>query len=159
VNLLPRLLILATLSVACGVSIPVLAATACTVTTTDVAFGSYSPFNNTSRESIGSVGVICTAQVGQTITYAIKLTSGSGSFAARQMASGASRLGYNLFTDSPRTLVWGDGTGGTSIVSDSYNVATSPTAHSYAVYGRILAGQTQARVGNYSDNITVTVTY
>jgi spore coat protein U-like protein len=135
------------------------AATTCSVTTTGVAFGTYSPLGNNTRDSVGGIDVSCSAQAGSTVSYAITLTAGTGSYASRQMASGADRLAYNLFTDSPRSLVWGDGTGGTSIVSDSYTLATSPMVRSYNAYGRIPGGQSQARVGSYSDNLVITVTY
>jgi spore coat protein U-like protein len=103
--------------------------------------------------------VSCTDAVGNNVSYAIALTSGTGSYAARQLASGADRLGYNLFKDSARTLVWGDGTSGTSTLSDSYTLAVSPTVRAYPVYGRIPGGQNLTKVGTYGDSITVTVTY
>jgi spore coat protein U-like protein len=152
-------LLAATVVLACAAPGLARGATACTVSTTGIAFGTYSPIGNGSRESVGSVDVSCSATAGGTVSYAITFTAGAGTYSARQMASGANRLAYNLFTDSPRTLVWGDGSGGTSFVSDRYSLVTSPTARSYNVYGRIPGGQTRARVGSYSDNITVTVTY
>jgi spore coat protein U-like protein len=155
----PSLLLPAILALAAGAPSLVQAATACMASTTSVAFGAYSPISYTSRESTGSVEVSCTDQVGNTVSYTITLTAGTGRYAARELASGANRLGYNLFTDSPRTLVWGDGTGGTSTVSDSYTLAASPTLRSYTVYGRIPGGQNQTPVGTYADSITVTVTY
>jgi spore coat protein U-like protein len=155
----PRLLAPALIALACAAPGLALGATACTVSTLGVAFGAYSSIRNISRESTGSIDVSCTDQVGNTVSYAIALTAGTGSYSARQMASGANRLAYNLFTDSARTLVWGDGTGGTSILSDSYTLATSPTVRSYPVYGRIPGGQNLTKVGTYSDSITVTVTF
>jgi spore coat protein U-like protein len=156
---LPNLLMPAIFSLVCSAPSLVQAATACTVSTTSVAFGTYSSIRNVSRESTGSVDVSCTDTVGNTVSYAIALTPGTGSYAARQLASGADRLGYNLFTDSARTLVWGDGTSGTSTVSDSYRLVVSPTARAYPVYGLIPGGQNLTRVGSYSDSITVSVSY
>lgn len=135
------------------------AATLCTVTTTAVAFGAYRSLSGLARESSGSVDVNCTAQIGSAVSYTITLTAGTGTYASRQLASGANRLGYNLFKDSAYSLVWGDGTGGSSSVSDSYTLAAPPTLRSYTVYGRIPGGQNLTRVGAYSDSVTVTVSY
>ncbi len=69
------------------------------------------------------------------------------------MAKGADRLNYNLYTNSSHTIVWGDGTGVTVTVSG--NAATA----SHTVYGRIAGSQNAARLGAYTDSITVTVTF
>jgi spore coat protein U-like protein len=155
----PNLLMPAIFALACVAPGLAQAATACAASTTSVAFGTYSSIRSVSRESTGSVDVSCTDTVGKGVSYAIALTSGTGSYAARQLASGADHLGYNLFQDSARTLVWGDGTSGTSTLSDSYTLAVSPTVRSYPVYGRIPGGQNLTRVGSYGDSVTVTVTY
>lgn len=39
------------------------------------------------------------------------------SFSSRYMLSGANRLYYNMYTDAARTVVWGDGTAGSSTVN------------------------------------------
>jgi spore coat protein U-like protein len=132
---------------------------ACTVSIVPVAFGAYSPLSDASRESMGSVAVSCSDAVSSAVSYSIALGAGAGTYASRLMASGGYPLAYNLFTDPGRNLVWGDGTGGSSTVGDSYTIATSPTLRSYPVYGRIPGGQTQAHQGTYADSITVTVTF
>lgn len=135
------------------------AAPICSVATVPVAFGAYSPLSGTARESVGSVGVSCSDVASATVGYSISLSPGTGTYTSRVLTSGAHSLGYNLFVDSARTLVWGDGTGGSSSVGDSYTLAVSPTLRSYPVYGRIPAGQSHARVGSYGDSVTVTVSF
>src|SRR5258705_13899924 len=112
VNAAARALVLATILLAVTT---LSKAAVCTVSTPSVAFGSYSPLTGASRESIGGVDVTCSTLIVGTVSYAISLSAGTGPYAARQMASGAHSLGYNLFKDSARSLVWGDGTSGTSI--------------------------------------------
>jgi spore coat protein U-like protein len=82
-----------------------------------------------------------------------------GSFSNRQLRSGASLLRYNLYSDSARTQVWGDGSDGSTTVSDSLPLTTSSAIRSYTIYGRIPNGQQMAEVGSYFDTITVIVTY
>jgi spore coat protein U-like protein len=150
-----RALLLAALLATHGVAV----AAACSVSTVPVAFGAYSPLAAIARESVGSIDVSCGDPAAGSVSYAIALSAGAGTYASRVMASGGSFLAYNLFRDSARNLVWGDGTGGSVVVSDSYIVATSPTVRSYTVYGRIAGGQRQAAVGTYGDRIIVTVAF
>lgn len=132
----------------CALAMDAHAATTCNLTITDVAFGSYDVFTKTKTKSTGKVKVKCTASA----SYTISLSAGSGTFASRVMTSGRYQLDYNLYTDSAHTIVWGDGTAGTSTVSATGTGAT------YTVYGLVPALQNVA-VGDYSDTITVTVTY
>ena len=134
-------------------------AASCDVSTMSVAFGVYSPLSGASRESTGSVIVSCHEVLSGVVSYSITLSAGNGSYASRSMLSGGHALGYYLFKDSARTLVWGDGTGGSTLLGDSYTMILSPTTRTYPVYGRIPGGQTQARVGTYVDTIMVTVTF
>ncbi len=138
-------------------SIAAHAGTACTVSTSGVAFGSYDPISNATQDSNGTVTVTCTGDIGSPVSYTVSASAGTGSFATRQMASGINSLNYNLYTDSARTQVWGDGTGSTGVISDSYTFTTSPTVRTYAAYGRIPAPQNQVLSGSYADNVTATV--
>jgi len=80
------------------------------------------------------------------------LSSGHGTMLSRQMQSGAYSMTYNLYSDSLRSIIWGDGTSGTMLVS------TSGTSATYAVYGRIPAAQ-NLPAGSYNDSIAVTLTF
>lgn len=122
--------------------------TSCSAGATIVAFGSYDPFSSSPLDAVGSVSVTCNVSA----SYTIALSAGQGSFTTRSMLSGAHVLNYNLYTDSLRSQVWGDGTGATQ------TVAGSGTSSSYSVYGRMPALQ-NAYVGAYSDSVVVTVTY
>ncbi|WP_407809904.1 spore coat protein U domain-containing protein, partial [Staphylococcus aureus] len=78
----------------------------------------------------------------------------SGAALARQLRQSGHQLNYNLYTDNARTIVWGDGTGGTSKVSTPLNGLLSFSV-SVPVYGRIPARQWVA-AGPYSDSVVVT---
>ena len=69
------------------------------------------------------------------------------------MRSGTNQLNYNLYTDAARTVVWGNGSGTSSIQTVARNRTTTLN-----VYGQIPAGQ-DAVVGNYTDTILATVTF
>lgn len=135
------------------------AAAVCTVSTSGVAFGSFNPLPGQSADTNGTISVTCTGMAGDSATYTITINQGLGSFAARRMVSGANGLVYNLYKDSGCSQVWGDGSGGTSVVSDSVTLTSSSLTTNYVVYSRIASGQNTARANTYNDNLLVTLTY
>jgi spore coat protein U-like protein len=134
--------------------VPVAARAQCTVTATAVSFGTYLPFSGTPADSTGSVTVGCRLFG----PYTVSLNAGlhaSGSFSNRRMSSGPGFMSYQLYTNATRTTVWGDGTGGTSVVSAFCSRVCNTN---YSVYGRIPARQV-VNPGTYTDTILVTVTF
>lgn len=121
---------------------------ACSVNASTVAFGNYDVFAATPTDSTGNISVTCDTST----SYSIALSAGSGTISARALTGTSSTLYYNLYTDPARTLVWGDGTAGSTTVS---NTAVSG---SHTVYGRIPAGQ-NVTAGTYSDTLVITVTF
>lgn len=97
---------------------------------------------------------------GRTVNFVIKLTSGPGTYVNRLMenvSTPGEYLGYNLYTDAGRSLVWGDGTSGTvtfggQFVHPPANQTTSPIT----IYGRIPANQ-NVSAGNYATASPITV--
>lgn len=131
----------------------------CSVATSMVAFGNYNPISATTTTANGNVAVTCSALVLFTASYVISISAGnSGSFTTRFMNLGGVHLNYNLYTTGGFTSVWGDGTSGTSTVSDSYTAIALSMTKNYTVFGQLPALQTVG-VGSYTDSPTVTVTY
>ncbi len=123
--------------------------------TTAVVFGNYDVFSAANDDSIGSINYSCQG-VGNNVII-IYLNQGNAiSTFNRYMLSGASRLRYNLYLDSARTQVWGNGTSRTNI----YGPFNPPnkTNVTVSVYGRIVAQQ-DAAVGSYSDYVVATVNF
>lgn len=133
----------------------------CSVTTLPVAFGNYDPTSASNNDSgQGTVSVTCALISGlsATMSYDIALSAGTGTLSQRQMGAGGARLNYNLYSNSGRSTIWGDGTSGTVKVSDSYLLGLTNVTRPYTVYGSI-PKQQSATSGSYTDSITVTVTY
>jgi spore coat protein U-like protein len=120
------------------------------VSTSGLNFGTYDVFSPLNDDITGTISVNCPSGT----SYTLSLSSGFGTYAARTMTSGTNILGYNLFLDPTRLTIWGDGSAGTGTAS---GVGTG-TSTDTPVYGRIPAGQ-NVSVGNYSDVLTVTVTF
>ena len=130
----------------------------CRVSTTPVSFLNYDVFSNSPAYSTGTVAVDCNNPDHHPLPVTIAINrGGSGSFNPRQMrrAAGGDRLNYYLFTDASRAVIWGDGTGGTSTVT---NTVTRNSPWNATVYGMLPARQ-NVRVGSYSDRLLVTVTW
>ena len=105
-------------------------------------------------DQTSSISVTCTNTTPYTVGISAG-TNGGGTVITRKMkhATLADTVAYALFSDSARAVNWGDtsGTGWQSGIGNG-------TAQPYTVYGRV-AAQTTGAPGNYTDNVTVTVTY
>lgn len=136
-------------------------AATCTLSASGVAFGVYDPLAPAALDTTGTVQVTCTSTTPPHVTYEVQLDTGqTGSFAPRAMTSGTGQLTYNLYIDAARSAVWGDGTGGTTVVTADYNLTPpgSTQTDTYTVYGRAAAGQL-VTAGSYLDTITVTLVF
>lgn len=134
--------------------LPLLAHANCSVSATNVAFGTYDPFSGSALDSTGTVTVDCGTLTSTQYTVSLS-TGGNGTYFPRAMNSGGNTLPYNLYTDSAHTTIWGDGSGATATVSGSASLG-NPKNHT--VYGRIPGGENPV-VGSYADSITATVTF
>jgi spore coat protein U-like protein len=120
-----------------------------------MAFGVYDPGATAPTDTTGSFTYTCSSARARPVEIWLS-TGNGGSFNPRAMSKGADTLAYNLYSDSTRSTIWGDGTGGFA----SVNSVPTGSAHgaSLTVYGRIGAGQWVAP-GAYSDTITVTLNF
>jgi spore coat protein U-like protein len=125
----------------------------CTWTTqpTGVAFGTYSVFAPADDLSNVNFTISCTALRQASIALS---RGGSGTYTPRRMSGTAN---YNLWGDAGRTIIWGDGSGGTYTFS-AVNWSLGTLTYSGTICGSIPAGQDLAP-GSYSDTITATLSY
>ena len=131
--------------------------TACTMTTGDLAFGTYDPSTQADVTGTATITSTCTLGGGATITLSQGVNAFTGSsdgVPLRQMADGANRLKYHLYADDDFLTVFGN-TSGTGL-----NVAGTGSAVTTTVHGEI-AGTENAGTptGTYTDGVLVTLTY
>jgi spore coat protein U-like protein len=102
-------------------------------------------------DQTSTITVTCT----NTTPYNIGLDKGlnGSSVTTRQMIMASTPVNYSLFSDSGRTINWGN-----TIGTDTVAATGNGSAQIYTVYGRI-PPQTSPAPGIYTDTITVTVTY
>jgi spore coat protein U-like protein len=118
-----------------------------------VGFGTYNVFSVAPLDSTGSVTYACTGVA----SVSIELGKGSASsFLPRRMIGPSGPLTYNLYTNAAHTVIWGDGTAGTS----AYSLPSPPDGSGVTVtiYGEISARQ-NIHEGFYADTITVTMNF
>jgi spore coat protein U-like protein len=122
----------------------------CIVSATPMAFGTYTGLL---ASATSTVSVTCT----NTTPYNVGLNAGlatGATVATRKMTGpGSALLGYDLFSDSARTVNWGQ-----TIGTDTVPGTGNGSAQALTVYGLVAAGQYLAP-GAYTDTITATVTY
>ncbi|HKW91434.1 MAG TPA: spore coat U domain-containing protein [Methylomirabilota bacterium] len=136
-------------------AVPIAAEAACTISTTAVNFGTYNVFASTADDGTGQITFRCTSPRPPLITIQLD-KGGSPTFNPRQMHKGSETLNYNLYLDSTRTTIWGDGTGG----SQTFTRSSPPVFQNVnvTVYGRIPASQ-DVSAGAYSATVTATISF
>jgi spore coat protein U-like protein len=131
----------------------------CTISTAVVAFGAYDPVvtnATTALNGTGTVSVTCTNGASTTVTLGQGSNAATGStdaIPARRLNDGGTNfLTYSLYSDTGRTVVWGN-TVGTSVAHTGTGLLTALT-----VYGAVTAGQ-NVPAGSYSDTVLATITF
>jgi spore coat protein U-like protein len=131
----------------------------CSASATAVAFPNYTPGGGAVTAN-GTISVKCT----NTSPYHVALNAGSSTndaFTQRLMtlAAGTATLQYNLYTTAGFATVFGDGTGTTATIAGTGAGLATPVTTT--VYGQLLDSTANQAVapGNYSDTITVTISY
>jgi spore coat protein U-like protein len=124
----------------------------CIVSATDLDFLSTGVLDK-ALVAVGGLTVRCT----NGNAWRISLGSGnSGSLSARRMqrVGGGGAVSYQLYTDSLRSTIWGDGTAGTARVTGT----GTGQDQAVAVYGTVPAQPTPAP-GTYRDAVVATITF
>ena len=133
----------------------------CSITTTPLIFGEYSPYQGRATDLTSSITVTCTtsSSTAQPFNGTITLSGKSPSH-NRQLLQGFYSLDYQLYLDPARTRLWGDGISQSESLSLSGTVSpTIPFHHTILIYGRIPGMQLSASVAHYFDYITATLDY
>jgi spore coat protein U-like protein len=145
----------AALAALCAWLLPAVAAAAPTcqfLTASALAFGTYDPLASAPLDSSSQLQYKCPGN--QPLRISIDAGQ-SGTFSARELRSGSERLLYQVYLDAQRQIVWGDGTGGSSVGPLVTSAGTSGSTIAW-LFARIFARQ-DAAVGAYADTLHVTL--
>ena len=131
--------------------------TACTMTTGDLAFGTYDPSTQADVNGTATITSTCTLGGGAVITLSQGTNPGidsSDTSPLRQMADGANRLKYNLYADDDFLAVFGN------TEATGQNVTGTGSAVTTTVHGKIVGTENAGTpAGTYADGVLVTLTY
>lgn len=124
----------------------------CRLTTaTDLDFGSVPGLLTTNRDQLSTISTTCTYRT----AWQIGLDNGQHAVGStrRMTGVGSYAVNYELYRESTRSQRWGN-----TLYTDTFSGTGSGTVQSVPVYGRV-PPQAAVAAGNYSDIITVTVTF
>lgn len=124
----------------------------CTVLATPMVFAP-SQVGTAAVDSTSTITLTCTPNA----DFDVALNAGANAVSgARNMklATGAELLPYEIYQDAAHTQIWGNTAG----VNTKLGTAPSGTA-TMTAFGRIAANRPSVSAGNYSDSVTVTVTF
>ena len=133
-------------------------ATNCLVSASALAFGTYTQGSGNVNQT-STVSVNCSLGT----TFNVGLNAGAtpaATVTTRKMVNGANQLAYTLFSDTGRTTNWGN-TVGTDTVARTGNGFGVGNVVALTVYGQVPdnAANQVLPAGNYTDTVTVTVTF
>jgi spore coat protein U domain-containing protein, fimbrial subunit CupE1/2/3/6 len=137
----------------------------CSVTSGGMAFGRYQPLNfagklaSSDSTSDATISVACTAIVsGGSYSISLGPSAVGNSIMPRYLShdAGGPGMAFNIYLDATHATVWGDGFTGTVLIG---SIPVGDSSQSHTVFGRVPAGQSQLRAGNYSGSLTLTISY
>jgi spore coat protein U-like protein len=151
---LTKWLLIALLAIAAVVGQSFSALAVCSLSGTSISFGNYDVFSTSPLDTNGSIVYRC-GNADNNISISLD-QGGASSFNPRRMLKGSEALNYNLYLDAARTVIWGNGTGGTQ----TYFIKNPPNNQDVTVpvYGRVPTGQSVSK-GAYTNTITVTINF
>jgi spore coat protein U-like protein len=133
-------------------------ATSCTINSPTLAFGTYDPqVTNLTAAKNAQIDLVwtCTNSTAATIWLdegANAKVASTPAIPQRQMASGALRLAYFLYSDAGMGTVWGN------TIATSVPVTGSGVSQNSTVFGAIPGAQNVAP-GSFSDSVVVNLKY
>ena len=137
-------------SVTANFNVTATVATSCSVSASDLAFGTYDGTSAVDATTTSTINVNCSLLT----PYTIGLNDGSNAAGSvRRMGSGTSRLSYEIYRDPAMTGIFGTvaATLGVSGIGTGLAVPN-------IIYGKIPKNQ-NVTPGSYTDQVTVTVDY
>lgn len=129
----------------------------CEITSSSIADLNFGQQGFSATNVMGETELKVTCTKGSPYSIALNAGSNAKDDTRRMKGTGPTNtedfVAYNLYQDSDRTTVWGDGTSGT-VLSSQTGTGTEVT---HTIFGRVPT--TNHIVGHYSDTVTATVTF
>jgi spore coat protein U-like protein len=140
-------------------STAMLHAASCSLSVAGLSFGNFNLLDAAPRDSSSSLTVTCTGITGESVSYSLAAALAPAYSGTRIMASGSNSLRYNFFVDASRTVVFGDGTHGSTLIGGGMTLSGSQGQAAHTIYARIEGHQNVAPPGSYGDTVVLTISY
>lgn len=127
----------------------------CSITFNDINHGTVTSL--AADNDAASTGDTITCTFADSYSIALNVGTGGGTYGTRALANGTDTLDFNVYSDASRSTVWGDGSGGSSVLTGTST--GGGTADALTVYSRVFGAQTGKPEGTYSSTITATATF
>jgi spore coat protein U-like protein len=130
-------------------------AQACTVSMTNVAFGTVNVLAGTAVDATATVTVTCSGGTGAGQRVCVSIGCGSACDSTSRQMSGpsSSTARYDLYSNSARTTLWGSWQTGYDTAGVQMNVNRNSSANQ-TVYARFLASQQTDLAGSYTATLS-----
>lgn len=150
------------LALAVAGTAPALARISCTAANVTLNYGAYDVLAGAVLDAAGSIQVTCkksgtSNNSNGNISYSVALTTQT----PRTLTLSGSSLSHQFYVDSARIQPWGNGTGGTYVITGTVSVNKNSSATDVAknFYASVTPGGQDVVQGTYKQsNLTVTVT-
>ncbi|MEZ5839387.1 MAG: spore coat U domain-containing protein [Hyphomicrobiales bacterium] len=125
----------------------------CSIKSTEtLEFGDHGVWSS-NIDAQANLTVACTN--GTPFNIGLDKGSNGSSVSDRQMAgSRGGSIAYNLYRDASRSVAWGETVG-----TDTYSATGTGVDQTVTIFGRVPPAAGAVVAGNYTDTITVSVTY
>jgi spore coat protein U-like protein len=136
----------------------------CTVSMTNISFGSVDVLPGAALDTTATLTVSCTGGTppGRSTRACVSIGAGSSGDATSRIMTGpgGATLRYDLYSDAAHTTLWGSWQTGYDTAGVTVDVASNSNS-SVTVYARLLASQSTALAGSYSSSFSANpfVTY
>lgn len=124
-----------------------------------INFGTLDALDASDTDATGSLNITCTSNVNTNyyVTVCFNIGDGQGPVTAgrRIMKKGTDALAYQIYSDAPRSQIWGATTSAnfpTPVRLDFYLKRKTSHSENIPVYGRLYGSQTSSAVGTYTDS-------
>lgn len=131
-------------------------AQSCNFNISNVNFGTFSAATGAAVDTTATLTATCSGTSGRVVRVCPNLGSGTGgnnsTASVRYALNGTNTLGYNLYQDSARSVVWGSVVWPWPPTPPVIDITLSGGSGSASatIYGRVLANQSSLPPGNYN---------
>jgi spore coat protein U-like protein len=127
------------------------------VVTTELDFGSITGDIISPIDITGTISITCAQLLSGIVNrrVCLSLPEGTGgvSIADRRMRSGDSAVDYQIYSNSGRTVVWGQGSAAVAVDFTNLTLGV-PQTRTVTIYARVFGGQSSKLIGRYLSTLS-----